>query len=251
MATEIQSREQKYRERHARAIREAQQTMQELEQSIGSIPPNLDEATRESLNGLSKQEAYGYYGYRHCILGYGIRAVAHTYVMREARDVTVGTLSLDVFLDRFDISFERHGFEGSLGKIESEGIFIPQQAYRGQEAEKQDERIDFFIPDYLNMYITNGCIESLYGVEGLEETKDPEKLLYRTWQASDFKNPEVVEQGITIGRDMWRSCVVSFSASMVGESTDAPSPSEKISNLWGKLIAYYSAIVFEPTPSKS
>ena len=57
-------------------------------------------------------------------------------------------------------------------------------------------------------------------------------------RASDFENPELIEQGIRFGRDMWERRIRGF------EKYQNRQP-QKVTDLGRKLIEYYSDLVLK------
>lgn len=195
---------------------------------------NLDEATRKGLNELTAEEVSRSvsYAYQHEILGYGIDAVVHTYLMRMARNISEGKLSKEEFAKKYNLELgNQYGLIVSLKQIEFKGIFIPQQAYW----DRDDRKIHFFNPDLGNRVYHDSWIDKDYALQ----------LIDKKWQLSDLENPKLVEQGIKFGRDMWRTCVEGFN-----RTKREYSQPQKITNLGEKLIEYYSVLVSEPTLSK-
>ncbi|GEM_PF-1423079 len=205
--------------------------------------PNLDGAIIKELNELTKEEVSRKvsYPYEHEILWYGIDAIAHTHLMRMAKDISEGKLSQDEFVKKYRLDFRRSdGFVASLEKIESDGIFIPQQACSDEEGKKFDREVHLFNSDYGNIVRNKSWVNKEYAIE----------LMDRRWQPSDLRNPDLVEQGIKFGRDMWLTCVEGFETSQRG-FLDVSRQPQKVTDLGRKLIEYYSALVFsESTSSK-
>ena len=214
--------------------------------------PKLDEATKNGLNGLTAEEVSRSvsYAYEHEMLWYGIDAVAHAHLMRMAKDISDGKLSQEEFVEKYHLDFgsQNYGFVVPLEKIESDGIFIPQQAYCGSDGQRWERRVHFFNHDYGNRVRHDGWVEKEYA----------RQLMDRKWQPSDLENPELFEQGVKFGRDMWRTCVQGFERTKRGtlkgfrdgkDIYGSPQP-QKVTDLGEKLIAYYSALVSEPTLSK-
>lgn len=205
--------------------------------------PNLDGAIIKELNELTKEEVSRKvsYAFEHEILWYGIDAIAHAHLMRMAKDISEGKLSQDEFVKKYKLNFRRsYGFVGSLEKIESDGIFMPQHTCRDGEGNKFDREVHFFNSDYGNR-VNKKCWENKkYAIE----------LMGRRWQPSDLRNPELVEQGIKFGRDMWLTCVEGFEVAQKGY-LDVSAQPQKVTDLGRKLIEYYSALIFsESTPAK-
>lgn len=229
--------------------------------------PNLDEITKKALNELTIEK--GSCAYEHEIIWYGIDAVAHVHLMRMAKDISKGRLSKEKFIKKYELEFGNknhsfgdwdHGFVVPLEKIESDGIFIPRQAYLNAEGERFDRKVWFFNRDYCNVFLYNA-------------DKYPVRLIEKKWQPSDFENSELIEQGIKFGKDMWEICVkrfeeykgkpkerVTYSYKNRGAILDWFLPRkqvrtvemivqpQKVTELGEKLIAYYSALIYGPTP---
>ena len=207
--------------------------------------PKLDEATKNGLNELTVEEVSREvsYSYEHEMLWYGVEAVAHAHLMRMAKDISDGRLSQEKFVEKYGLDFgsKNSGFVFPLEKIESDGIFIPQQAYWGSDGQRCERKVHFFEHDYINRVRHDGWIEKEYAMQ----------LIDRKWQPSDLENPELVQQGIKFGRDMWRTCVEGFHREKNGDPEfNDPAQPQKVTDLGEKLIEYYSALVSEPTHSK-
>ena len=88
--------------------------------------PNLDEATRKALNELTVEEVSRSvsYAYEHEMLWYGIDAVAHTHLMRMARDISKGKLIRDEFVEKYGLEFgsQNYGFVVPLEKMDGDII---------------------------------------------------------------------------------------------------------------------------------
>ena len=184
----------------------------------------IDESTRTALNSLSRvviqninNTAYGVE-----ILSYGVDAIAHFHLMSMAKDVAEGRLKKEKFIETYGIQFKGDmGFLGSLDGAVADGIFIPQQRVLDENGIK----IWYFDLDYGNRIVHESWTDKEYA----------RQLLDRQWQPSDFENPELVEQGIRFGRDMWQTCSVGFNKRKNAQSS-------RINELAEKLISYYSAI---------
>ncbi len=209
--------------------------------------PTLDETTKKELNDLTKAEVSRSisFAYEHEMLWYGIDAVAHVYLMRMARDISKGILKQDEFIRKYELDFgnQECGFVLSLNKIESDGLFIPQQAYCPGNGKRLDRKIHFFNGDYDNRVRHKGWVDKDYA----------NQLMERKWEPSDLENPELVEQGVKFGRDMWGTCVKEFEISKRGILKEIyngkriyslPQP-QKVTDLGEKLITYYSALISE------
>ncbi len=194
---------------------------------------DLDEVTRKCLNELTREEVSRSvsYAYEHELLWYGIDAVVHSHLMLMAQDISNGTLSNDKFIEKYGLDFDNQndGFFAPLERIESNGIFIPQQAYWDEEGKRCDRRIHFFYDDYVNRVLRDGWVDKEYAM----------KLIRKKWQPSDLENRELVEQGIKFGRDMWKTCVEGF----YRVNRKYPQP-QKVTDFAEKLMTYYSALVF-------
>ncbi|MBL7054923.1 hypothetical protein ISS05_04150 [Candidatus Woesearchaeota archaeon] len=199
--------------------------------------PNLDEVTRNGLNELNVNEVSSEvsYAYNHELLWYGVDAVAHVHLMKMARDISEGKLSLDEFIDKYNldcIGSPSYGFFVPLDKIESDGIFVPQQTYL-----QNLKKTCFFDQDYINRVLLDSWVEKEYA----------NKLIGRKWQLSDLENPALIEQGVKFGRDMWRTCVEGFHQLKNGDpGSNDPAQPKKVTDLCKKLIDYYSTLIFEP-----
>ncbi|HLC71378.1 MAG TPA: hypothetical protein VJI32_05190 [Candidatus Nanoarchaeia archaeon] len=235
--------------------------------------PTLDDATKKALNKLTLEEA-GVHpldytnpdsvlrrdangGYAHEILWYGVDAITHVHLMRMARDISSQKLSPEGFVKKYNLTFEdltkQHGLRGGwirvpLTKIESGGIFIPRQAYsvKGNRRRK-DRQIHLFDGDYGNRVELNPRTPN--EPDPWPNKQYAKQLMNRGWKSSDLESPELVEQGIRFGKDMWQTCVQGFEWCSnyryegwgIEESLQLP----KVTELGRKLIAYYEEIIKE------
>ena len=96
-----------------------------------------------------------------------------------------------------------------------------------------------FDRDYLNKFLA-ATWDDNYKVdpEKIERYEYAFQLTDRKWKEEDFKNPELVGQGIKFGKDMWEICVDFYDK----VKKEYPQP-EKVDELGRKLIAYYSSII--------
>lgn len=205
--------------------------------------PTLDEETKKGLNEVTEEDIEVSYAYNHEILWYGICAVAHTHVMRMARDIAEGKISQDEFVKKYELDFEseKYGFVLPLKKIENHGIFIPSDAYYS-DANGLERTISFFDSDYNNRIMFH---------ESWVDKEYAYKLVEKLWQPSDLANAEVVEQGVKFGRDMWQTCVEGFNrvkggsikGTRNGKDIYGPAQPKKVTDLAEKLIAYYSEFI--------
>lgn len=207
------------------------------------VYPTLDEATQRALNELSETELR-HSTYDHEILWYGVDAVAHVHLMQMAKRIAEGKISIEDFMEKYGLDFGERpikfydqvlafegGFSGLLKAIENDGIFIPQQAYRITHG-KAERLIQFFGGDYFNLIRKSSWTNKDYA----------NALIRRKWQPLDLKSPEIIEQGVRFGRDMWKTCVEGFEIIQRGGKYGEPQP-QHITDLGRKLIAYYSTIV--------
>ncbi|MBI4980165.1 hypothetical protein HZC30_01240 [Candidatus Woesearchaeota archaeon] len=222
------------------------------------VIPTLDKAVRTALNSLTAEEVSREvsYAYEHEILWYGIHAVAHVHLMRMAESIAHSRFRIpdeeliqnrEEFIQKYGLSFkegEGYGFSGPLKNIERDGIFIPQQVYRRRVNQKRQRyRIRFFAHDYNNRINCDSWSDKRYA----------RALTYgKIWQPSDLDNHILIELGIQFGRDMWKTCVDGFheyKKGMSGAGIILPQP-KKVTDLAEKLMAYYSAIIAEPTDTE-
>jgi hypothetical protein len=179
------------------------------------------------------------YAFNHELLNYGVQAVTHSYLMQKAKNVIQGNVTKDEFVQKYGLEFlsvgrgllelssKRYGFfVMPLNKIESDGVFIPQQSYWNSEGKKLNREINLFGLDYANLIYGDRWNNKDYALN----------LLHRKWQPSDLENSELVEQGIKFGEDMWKSCVEGFDKHKSKQS-------QKLTSLGQNLIDYYSKII--------
>jgi len=198
--------------------------------------PILDETTKKGLNNLTREEVDRNvsYAYEHEILWYGMDAIAHIVLMRNANNTLKGKWSMDQFIQKYDLKFGKinryfNGISMPLKKVELDGIFIPQQAYWDEEGKIKKRELCFFNPDYSNRIDLNSY--------GFFYKKKAKELVAKTWGKSDLENPELIQQGIEFGKQMWGSCVEEF------EKKKKTTP-QKVIDLCEKLNRYYSNLVY-------
>ena len=197
--------------------------------------PPLDKDTADAINALTPNEVSRRtsYAFEHELLGYGIEAVSIVHIMRVARGIPEGEISLEQFLDRYQPQFhgKPFGFSIELRRIEADGIFIPRHAYRDPDRVTNPFNTD------LGNYVNSEYAEKLYA---------------RDWSPEDLTKPELIEEGIRLGKDLWQACAggfektqscVSKSWSTERGSVYGPPQPANVTELGRKLIAYYSGIV--------
>ncbi len=229
--------------------------------------PSLDRATRKALNGLTLEEidestlaafraSYGgcykteverteversmaksaNYPYNHEILWYGVDAVVHVHLMREALDISAGKVSLADFMTKFALNFNSP-FQGNpcvpMSRIRADGIFIPPQAQHSKYS------VALFNEDY-NIRVG---IDDLLPRESWPDKEYARKLIKREWSPSDLECKELVEQGVQFGKDMWNTCMAGYKQYKEGKEKEGEPQAQVVTNLARKLITYYEKIV--------
>ncbi|MFA6073802.1 MAG: hypothetical protein WC758_06840 [Candidatus Woesearchaeota archaeon] len=207
--------------------------------------PDLDIMLKNTLNSLTLENLkFGTdvnHGFNHGLLLYGVEAITHNYLMQKAEDVSAGKLSKGEFIQKYNLGFLTDGkdiglefaikkygfFVAPINTLESEGIFIPKQADWNILGEKLNKKVNLFGLDYTNLIYRDNWTNKDYALS----------LIHRKWQPEDLENPELVEQGIKFGEDMWKTCVAEFNEYKHRQSAS-------ITDLGQKLIDYYSKIVF-------
>jgi hypothetical protein len=210
----------------------------------------LSPEVKDGLNGLSKEEVKlsVNYAYRHNLLGYGVNAIAHVHLMRKAKEYLLPKiLPLAEFIAKYGLTFDkRWGLLGPLKKIESDGIFVPRQkhwAEYGEDGEEDEIILNYFGQDYGNKLLSG---------EDREKYRYAEALMKKKWQPEDLENPELLEQGLRFGQDLWTICVQDFHSSKNGtirvlfpdgrRLLNPPQP-QKVTDLAERLIEYYCELL--------
>lgn len=210
---------------------------------IRSANQLLDDETRQGINGfdvkgISDRGGKLYNGLVHGLLFYGVDAVTLTHIMRMARGINRGSISLDDFADRYGLCERRTKFEKGLSiqavSIEQEGIFVPQPAYSKYVIEDPERTVALISRDYTNLV----SLPSWIG-----DKKSAMSLIERKWRIDDFSDSELINQGEAFGENMWR--VVEHQAR---KNLYFPNPKFKPpeADLALKLLEYYSAILIPP-----
>ncbi len=166
---------------------------------------------------------------KHDLISYGISAVAHTFLMKKARDdLIAGKISLEDFTKKYELNFKESpanleynistgqfseedsklfaqfsfGFVGTLRSLEKEGLFVPKEAHpyaccrRFQS--RQDAEIHYFSPDYGN------CLSTVKG-------NDDYNFMHRKFVPEDLTNIKIVLRGVKFASDVWQKyCVGNF-----------------------------------------
>ncbi|MGV8162834.1 MAG: hypothetical protein ACP5N2_05890 [Candidatus Nanoarchaeia archaeon] len=185
---------------------------------------------------------YGSYPLNHELLGYGLNALTHIYLMKRARtisqnyfrrltrNISNNKIPLDEFIQKYDLTFDNEDKRiiFSLKKIESVGIFVPQQAYSGEIGEKR--RVWLFNVDSGNRIMHDSWINKRYAT----------KLTRRDWKLNDLEKSNLVEQGIRFGIDMWHTSVEG-TKDFVKKHDERPN----LILFENKLIDYYSTLISE------
>ncbi|MFA5953050.1 MAG: hypothetical protein WC812_00490 [Candidatus Pacearchaeota archaeon] len=187
--------------------------------------PRLDEDTKKALNNLDLENQLDY-AYKHCLLGYGIDAVIHVYLMKKAKDIVDKKISLEKFVEKYglkDFESKKHGFLMPLVKIEEE-IFIPKQ----RQEDDLNREIEFFSKDYLNV-LMQGDNKNLNLFRYLTS---------RDWNPKDLENLELIENEILFGEEFWLKSMKGFRDWR--KNSPKPKDLEKLQN---KLIKYYSQLI--------
>lgn len=211
--------------------------------------PNFDEPIKRAVNELTEEESgmEKSYAFNHELLCYGLQSVAHAYIMQIAKEISSGGISLDEFIQKYDIKFGGvEKFQISVQGIKSDGIFIPNV-----EHYKDDGRTFWlFNDDHRNRIYRAGEFISGKFVSDWKDQNYADALTRRVWQPSDLENLNLIEQGLKFGRDMWKTCVIGFDRYKQGHQEHrVPAQTQKVTDLGEKLINYYSAII-EPPPSE-
>lgn len=203
----------------------------------------LDEATQNAINALSRDASQKSYAFGHEILFYGLEAVAHYHIMHMAMRIPGEIQPID-FIEKYELLFKidpksycpelaTPQFTGRLASLTKDGIFIPHQAYDFPGV-RHAGKITFFDGDYRNRMRNDSWLNKLLG----------HALIGRIWRAEDLQDTELVSQGIEFSRDLWRTCVWGFNyyKNGVTESSIQPQP-EYITELGERLLEYYSSLI--------
>ena len=228
--------------------------------------PNLDEATKEALNGLSNRAQHIVAGID--VFNYGFNGLIHSVLLQRAREVVQGNIPLDEFVRTYELrdfsgsislaeALERPGskrgyrylpgnFTGSLRKIlEHNQIFVPKRRLNWF-----NQRDDFY---FFDSDLGNG-------LGNIETGYDPAiYLTKRKWSPKDLANPKYVEDGIKMGNILWRrelegreleaKCYFkNFGEAEVKDLSEQRK--QELREIGEKLIAYYSALISKPTTLK-
>ncbi|GEM_PF-5812287 len=235
------------------------------------MPLMLEKRTRTALDSLSPELLGSAGPYKHEVVWYGISALAHCVVMGQAREVVSKRMPLEEFMAKYQIAF--NPFSASLRAIQRSGIFIPEHAFKCWPYNVKG-RVWLFHDDCLNRYTEDylrnseearkaqgkgssglpvgGDMFSKMAADTSYPYRQPFHLACKlldehSWQASDFKDPRLIEDGIRVGKDLWR---ISFSGfiyylSDQGKHPERPKQPERITKLAYKFLWHYDKFVSE------
>ncbi len=196
------------------------------------ILPALDALTQDGLDSLPVKDILSKenYPYAHSIAEYGITAMAHAYLMHQAKENFSNGKKPEEFADRYCILKGNYQLESDLRAVGNEGIFIPKHAYDMGEGKRT---VKLFSSDYHNIFARNPD-----GTYSFVTPPKTDELMIRQWQIHDFANIELVMRGILFGKEMWKICVADYLRYLSKfKQTD------KITKPAEELIAYYSELL--------
>lgn len=195
---------------------------------------DLDIKTKRELDELTSDELdrKNSYAYNHELLWYGLDGFAHFWLMKQARLFIEQGKDTQELQQRYGIkrgNEMKHSLAFLYGNtffypfsiVIQDGIYVPKHALRKETV--LFDRSD--IPS--NRRFENNQVMNLCN---------------RRWNLEDFANKELVEQGMTFGKELWKSGVKGFYKYKDG-TEDIHKQSNKVTELGEKLIQYYSEII--------
>lgn len=222
-------------------------------------PLTLSDETRAILNGIDSPGEEAVAGNRG-VFSYGFTGMLEIATAHTAMDVIQGDLQLDELIRMFDLrDFDRSQitgywpgcFTGSREKIiEQTGIFVPRWRLN---VIKEYDGLYFFDTDHLNGITRlrdSDQINEVTGLRGAEAYREAMKLTRRTdWTPEDLVNPELIEQVIRFGRNLWKVGLERVEGNTedyyerCGEPDIEPDQRANLQKAGEELIRYYSEIV--------
>lgn len=188
----------------------------------------LDEDIKLGLDSLTIEETKRSisYSYEHEILWYGIDAVTHVYLMRQAKNIGAKEFVSRYILDQ-DLN-KGGAYPFCYSKtIENDGIFIPKRRYYNSwdrvYTEKAGTRL--FDSDY------NNRINDIWNLTSKRGN----------FKFEDFENTSFLKNGNEFGIALWERSLEGFEKYL---NYKTPQP-ENVTFLARKLIDYYSKIIFD------
>jgi len=208
--------------------------------------PTLDDATKKAVNELTIDEVLpekipgdfnaSYYDF---IVHYGVSALAHFHLMKKAEEINSGKMSIEEFIDKYNIKFSAvpyiYSFEGTPF-VEDSGIFVPAHPIPELGASTPQRRIAFFDRDLFNVTRYRNFPEETYGYAW--------KLAKRVWQQPDLADKRLVADGARFGKDMLLECAAGWNQNKNGGRDQKPL-SPKLLDLGNRLMDYYLVLVSE------
>ncbi|MEM4263321.1 MAG: hypothetical protein QW666_00295 [Candidatus Woesearchaeota archaeon] len=170
----------------------------------------LDEATKQALDELKVGDHGGFglgYAIQHELIEYGVDAVAHVYIFRDAIKRAKTHESVEDFLRRYGIFFEPKTawkFCTTLEYLRANGLYFPKWAAK---ARLPFNKITFLSQDYSNKVFWHRTPE---GKSEIKINPWEEELLYPhrygrpfVWDPAYFENLELLHQGLRFGQHLW------------------------------------------------
>jgi hypothetical protein len=200
--------------------------------------PVLGEDVRMNLDALprAKHDRRVCYNFDRSVLCYGLRGVVINHVLRKARSVCEGDVSVADFMATHEMQ-RNNGtyslFSVPFGCARRYGIYIPRFIV--------GEKLVYF-PDSDDLNIFDN--PNIFPADRMLEVRE---YISRNWNPADLENRDVVERGAQYGRDLWESSAKQFK---IGAEEDLADQPLRIRELCDILIKYYSTIVSEPAPAQ-
>jgi hypothetical protein len=199
------------------------------------ISRRLDTLTAEQ---VSRRVSYAF---EHELLWYGLNAVGHGVVLREAQE-----LELDALVEKYGLEARQNNGTPKRSIIvfpkrritDSGGLFLPKQVYCNNEGEEFDPNVILFQTDYLNKLwppiprLADGSLGY--------STVEPwiKELATRNWVLDDLEDKGLVEGGIRFAKALWKSSVKSYHKHKEKQP-------EEVTFLGERLIEYYTSHLFD------
>lgn len=207
---------------------------------------SLDDTTKREIDLLTPNEVSRgtSYAFEHELLWYGVEAVAHHHLMRQARDVAHGKTTFPAFCRKYQLisgkwkSGAPRFLAVPLKTIEHDGVYVPKQAYWDDAGTNHERDIRLFSGDYRNRFYqdnTKNAKKDITLIELFEKRK---------FDKASLKDPRFIADGIRFSRDLWRRAVRGFEEYQRGdERIDIAVQPTHVTRLGGKLMRYYSALI--------
>ncbi len=194
----------------------------------------IDEETKRQINGipLAALRAKNAYAFYHELLLYGVNAIAHFYLMAEAKNVLHGAFPPEV-ASEIGLQRDNWGFASiPVKRLRNSGIFVPRQ--RTLKIRQKTKDVPLFNSDYRNRTDFMGESIAEFG-RRITNQEISDKL------GENLRNEDFLKNGLLFARYLWDYSVKGFEKYSAGTESIPKQPKD-LTLMGRKLIDYYNKV---------